>query len=116
MVLIAKIFLDPKHIAKHLPDTEPSNRLLRRGRAAHVFKDETTMLRVAQAIIEQGTYTGFARGYERYSLLFSEPIGSRISPDGSMIPLFYGEVKINADNRYHPVPRTRPSEERLELS
>jgi hypothetical protein len=64
-----------------------------------------------EAIIEQGTYTGFARGYERYGLIFSEPIGSQISPDGSMVSLFYGEVKINADNRYHPIPRTRPSEE-----
>jgi hypothetical protein len=25
--------------------------------------------------------------------------------------MFYGEVKIDADNRYHAVPRTRPSEE-----
>ena len=69
------------------------------------------MVWVAQAIIERGTYTGSARGYERYGLLFTEPIGSRISPDGSTIPLFYGEVKIDADNRYHPLPRTRPSEE-----
>lgn len=41
---------------------------------------------------------------------FTEAIGDRISPDGSRIPLFYGEVKIDANNRYHAIPRTRPSE------
>ncbi len=106
-----KIFLDRRHIAKHLPDTAQSNRLLRRGRSAHLFNDEATLLRVAQAIIESGSYTGFARGYDRYGLLFSDAIGFRIDPDGSTIPLFYGEVKIDADDQYHPVPRTRPSEE-----
>jgi hypothetical protein len=105
------IFLDSRHLAKHLPDTEQTKRLLRRGRAVHVFYDESTLLRVAQAIIERGFYTGFTRGYDRYGLLFPEAIGVRISPDGSTIPLFYGEVKIDADNRYHPIPRTRPSEE-----
>ena len=106
-----EITLDRRHIAKHLPDTAQSNRLLRRGRSAHIFNDEATLLRVAQAIIETGTYTGFARGYDRYGLLFTEAIGVRIAPDGSTLPLFYGEVKIDADNQYHPVPRTRPSEE-----
>ncbi|MFN8950641.1 MAG: DUF6972 family protein [Aphanizomenon sp.] len=38
-------------------------------------------------------------------------MGYRISPDGSSIPLYYGEIKINADNQYHVIPRTRPSEE-----
>ncbi|MFO0143361.1 MAG: DUF6972 family protein, partial [Aphanizomenon sp.] len=28
-------------------------------------------------------------------------MGYRISPDGSSIPLYYGEIKINADNQYH---------------
>ncbi len=106
-----EIFIDRRHLAKHLPNTAPSNRLLRRGRSAHVFNDEATLLRVAQAIIEAGTHTGFARGYDRYGLLFTEAIGVRIDPDGSTLPLFYGEVKIDADNQYHPVPRTRPSEE-----
>lgn len=105
------ISLDRRHIAKHLPDTSQSNRLLRRGRSAHIFNDEATLLRVAQAIIETGTYTGFARGYDRYGLLFTEAIGVRIAPSSSTLPLFYGEVKIDADNQYHPVPRTRPSEE-----
>ncbi|NJM57231.1 MAG: hypothetical protein HC857_07070 [Synechococcales cyanobacterium RU_4_20] len=106
-----EIFLDSRHLAKHLPDTPQSNRLLRRGRAAHVFNNEATLFRVAEAIIEGGAHTGFARGYDRYGLLFSEAIGVRISPDRSTLPLFYGEVKIDADNQYHPVPRTRPSEE-----
>ncbi|MGF2038749.1 DUF6972 family protein [Nostoc sp. ChiVER01] len=25
--------------------------------------------------------------------------------------LYYGEIKINADDQYHVIPRTRPSEE-----
>jgi hypothetical protein len=105
-----EIFLDHRHIPKHLSKTPQSNRLLQRGRSAHVFNDEATLLRVAEAIIESGIYTGFARGYHRYGSLFPKAIGIRISPNGSTIPLFYGEVKIDADNRYHPVPRTRPSE------
>ncbi len=68
------------------------------------------MLRVAQAIIERGEYLGEIRNYERYGLLFSEPIGYRIDPSGARIPLFYGEVKIDANDKYHPIPRTRPSE------
>ncbi|WP_442937806.1 DUF6972 family protein [Nostoc sp.] len=34
-----------------------------------------------------------------------------MSPDGSSIPLFYAEVKIDAENRYHVIPRTQPGEE-----
>ena len=107
-----EITFDSRHIAKHLPDTLQVQRLLRRGRSAHVFRDEATMERVAQAIIEGGEFTGNIRGYDRYGLFFSEPIGYRISLDsGSSTPLFYGEVKINAENRYHVIPRTRPSQE-----
>jgi hypothetical protein len=106
-----EITLDHRHIAKHLPNNVQSNRLLRRGRSAHVFNDEDTLFRVVQAIIVRGFHTGFARGYDRYGLMFTEPIGARIDPDGSTLPLFYGEVKIDADNKYHPVPRTQPSEE-----
>jgi hypothetical protein len=69
------------------------------------------MDRVAQAIIERGEYTGIIRGYEGYGLFFAKPIGYRISPDdGLRTLLFYGEVKIDAENRYHVIPRTRPSE------
>jgi hypothetical protein len=106
-----EIWLDVRHVGKHLPDTPKSQRLLRRGRAIHVFHDEETMRRVAQVIIESGEDTGIARNYERYGLFFTEPIGYRLDPNGSRTPLFYGEVKIDADNRYHPVPRTRPSDE-----
>lgn len=107
-----EIVLDSRHIAKHLPDTPQVQRLLRRGRSAHVFNNEATMERVAQAILERGEFIGAIRGYERYGLFFAEAIGHRISPeDGSSTPLFYGEVKIDAENRYHVIPRTRPSQE-----
>lgn len=107
-----EIILDPRHIAKHLPETPQVQRLLRRGRAAHVFNNAVTMERVAQAIIERGEFTGVIRGYERYGLFFAESIGYRINPqDGSSTPLLYGEVKIDAENRYHVIPRTRPSQE-----
>ncbi len=107
-----EIIPDSRHIAKHLPNTSQVQRLLRRGRSAHVFNDEATVERVAQTIIERGEFTGVIRGYERYGLFFAESIGYRISPDnGSSTPLFYGEVKIDAENRYHAIPRTRPSQE-----
>lgn len=105
-----EIFLDPRHTTKHLPGTAQVQRLLRRGRAAHVFNDEATMNQVAQAVISRGEFAGIIREYERYGLLFSELIGYRINPDGSTISLFYGEVKIDAENRYHVIPRTRRSE------
>lgn len=107
-----KIILDPRHIAKHLLETPQVRQLLRRGRSAHVFNNEATMERVAQAIIERGDFTGVIRGYERYGLFLTESIGYRINPDDSLsTPLFYGEVKIDAENRYHVIPRTRPSQE-----
>ncbi|MDM9584541.1 MULTISPECIES: hypothetical protein [unclassified Nostoc] len=106
-----EIIFDPRHIYKHLPDTPQMQTLLRRGRSAHVFNDEATMNRVTQALIERGEYTGTVRGYERYGLFFAEAIGYRISPEGSSIPLFYAEVKIDAENRYHVIPRTRPGAE-----
>ena len=106
-----EIFLDCRHIAKHLPGTPQVQRLLSRGRSAHVFNDEATMTRVAQTIIERGEFVGVIRRYERYGLFFADSIGYRISPDGgSSTPLFYGEVKIDAQNKYHPIPRTRPSQ------
>ncbi|MBC6475744.1 MAG: hypothetical protein GDA48_25480 [Hormoscilla sp. GM102CHS1] len=105
-----ELTLDTKHVAKHLPDTPQMQKLLRRKEAAHVFNDRDTMMRVAQAIIEQGKFTGVVRNHERYGLYFAKPIGYRISgDDGSRIPLHYGEIKINGD-KYHVIPRTRPSE------
>ena len=105
------ISIDKRYFSRHLPDTPQVKRLLRRGRAAHVFNDEKTMLEVARVIIERGEYIGRIRNYERYGILFTEPIGIRIAPDGSTILLFYGEVKIDANNRYHPIPRTKSSRE-----
>ena len=88
-----EIFLDPKHISKHLPNTLQSQRLLLRGRSAHVFNDEDTMLRVAQAIIERGEYTGSIRNYERYGLFFTEAIGYRISPN-RQLPSYFVSLPI----------------------
>ena len=99
------ILIDSRYFQRHLPNTPQVRKLLRRGRAAHVFNDEKTMLEVAQ----RGEHAGSIRNYERYGLLFTQSIGVRIVPNGSTIPLFYGEVKIDANNRYHPIPRTRPS-------
>ncbi|MEI6444565.1 MAG: hypothetical protein WCO29_15865 [Nostocales cyanobacterium ELA583] len=59
-----EITLDTRHIAKHLPDTPQMQRLLQRERVAHVFNDEATMLKVAQAIIENGEFTGIIRNHE----------------------------------------------------
>jgi len=69
------------------------------------------MNRVAQAIIQKGVSIGIIREYTRYGMFFPEAIGYRISPDGSRVPLYYGEIKINADNQYHVIPRIRPSGE-----
>lgn len=104
-----EIFLDSRHTSKHLPNTLQVQKLLKRGHSAHVFNDEFTMLRVAQVIIERGEYTGLIRGYERYGLFFTDSIGYRIDSNGSQIPLFYGEMKINAANQYHVIPRTHPN-------
>lgn len=106
-----QIVLDLRHITKHLPGTPQMQRLLKKGIAAHVFNDQNTMNQVAQCIIEEGEFIGTIREYERYGMFFTEPIGYRISPDGSRVPLYYGEMKINADNQYHVIPRTRPSKE-----
>ena len=105
------ITLDSKHIAKHLLDTPQMRRLLNKGRAAHVFNDEATMNQVAQTIIEDGEFTGKIRGYDRYGMFFVESIGYRVDPDGSHLSLYYGEIKVDAENRYHATPRSRFSQE-----
>lgn len=56
-----EIFLNPRHIPKHLPNTPQSQRLLLRGRSIYVFNDEDTMPRVAQAILKGNEYTGSDR-------------------------------------------------------
>lgn len=105
-----EIVLDPRHTCKAFTRYTTNAEIAERGRSAHIFNDEATMERVAQAIIERGEFTEIVRGYERYGLYFATAIGYRISPEGSSsTPLFYGEVKIDAENRYHIVPRTPPS-------
>jgi hypothetical protein len=103
-----ELTLDTKHVAKHIPDTLQMQRLLEKEGSAHVFNDEATMLTIAQAIIERGEFTGVVRGHERYGLFFPEPIGYRVSIDGSKIPLYYAEMKVKG-NKYHVIPRTKSS-------
>ena len=105
-----QITLDSRHVAKHLPDTPQIRRLLNKGGAAHVFNNEATMNQVAQAI-KDGEFTGKIRGYDRYGMFFVESIGYRVDPDGSHLSLYYGEIKIDAENRYHATPRSRFSQE-----
>lgn len=105
-----QITFDSRHVAKHLPDTPQIRRLLNKGRAAHVFNNEATMNQVAQAI-EDGEFTGKIRGYDRYGMFFVESIGYRVDPDGSHLSLYYGEIKVDAENRYHATPRSRFSQE-----
>ncbi|MFN9399141.1 MAG: DUF6972 family protein [Dolichospermum sp.] len=107
--IVKQLTLDTRHIAKHLPDTPQMQRLLQREGFAHVFNDEATMLRVAQAIIENGEFTGIIRNHQRYGLYFAGAIGYRIDINGSQIPLHYGEIKVTGD-KYHVIPRTQPSQ------
>jgi hypothetical protein len=100
--------LDIRHIAKHLPDTPQMQRLLQQEGSAHVFNTAETLQSVAQAIIDRGEFIGIIRGHERYGLYFPEPIGYRIDTDSRQLPLYYGEIKIKGD-RYHVIPRRRPS-------
>jgi hypothetical protein len=46
-----EIFLDERHLAKHLPNTQQVQRLLRQGRSTHVFNDEATMVRVTETTL-----------------------------------------------------------------
>ncbi|NMG10657.1 hypothetical protein [Brasilonema sp. UFV-L1] len=103
-----ELTLDIKHVAKHLPDTPQMQQLLQKEGSAHVFNDEATMSMVTQAIIEKGEFTGVIRGHERYGLYFNEPVGYRVSIDGSKIPLYYAQMKVKG-NKYHVIPRTKPS-------
>lgn len=104
-----ELTLDTKHVGKHLPDTPQSSQLLKcEGSSAHLFNDEATMVMVAQAIMAHGEFTGVVRGHERYGLYFDEPIGYRLSINGSKIPLSYAEMKVKG-NKYHVIPRTKPS-------
>ncbi len=94
-----------KHIDKHLPDTNKSNKLIRTTGSAHVFTDKQTLANVTNEVFERGAYTGTVRGSDRFGLIFNEPIGYRISNDGRK-PLYYAEMKVQ-DGFYHLNPRTR---------
>jgi hypothetical protein len=102
-----------KHIPKHIEGTAAAQRLITREGAAHVFPDMATLARVENAIFEGGQFTGvIVRGStvtKRFGLMFETPIGYRVAADGSRIPLYYGEAKINADGLYHVMPRTGPA-------
>ncbi|WP_199245206.1 DUF6972 family protein [[Phormidium] sp. ETS-05] len=97
---------------KHLPGTPQVARLLRREGKAHIFKDRATMEFVVEAIRERGELTGLEDkddDYDRYGLYFDEPIGYQLRADGSMMPLYYAEIKIvKGGNTYHVIPRTKP--------
>jgi RHS repeat-associated protein len=95
-----------KHRNKHLPNTTQSDKLLRQGKPAHVFNDVDTMSRVEAEILTRGKFTGTVRGTDRFGLRFDESIGTRIAPDGSKIPLHYGEIAVKLDGRFHVIPRT----------
>jgi hypothetical protein len=98
-----------KHLNKRLPGTKESAKLIQKEGAAHVFTDKASLSQAEAAILERGQLTGSVRGTERYGLLFEEPIGYRISQDGSRIPLNYAELKLGPDGRYHIIPRTGPA-------
>ena len=100
---------DPKHLNKHLSGTRESTDLIRKDGAAHLFHDLATLSRVEAAILDRGEPGGTVRGTERFGLRFDQPIGYRITADGSHLPLHQGELKLNPDGKYHIIPRTGPS-------
>jgi hypothetical protein len=51
--------------------------------------------------------TKYVREVGRYGMFFVESIGYRVDPDGSRLLLYYGEIKIDVENRYHVTPRSR---------
>jgi hypothetical protein len=99
-------------VDRHLPNTSQVRRLLRKEGRAHVFNDRDTLERGTQAIIKSGERTGIDEkedDYERYGLYFLDPIGYTIRTDGSITPLYYGEIKIvKTTGEYHAIPRTSP--------
>ena len=103
-----ELTLDSRHLAKHLPNTPQMQKLLEREGSVHLFHDRATLETVAAAILQNGEFTGTLRGHDRYGLYFTEPIGYRLDADGNQTPLYYGEMKIKGD-KYHVIPRTRPS-------
>ncbi|MEX0272165.1 hypothetical protein AB3R30_23865 [Leptolyngbyaceae cyanobacterium UHCC 1019] len=78
-------------------------KLLQREGSVHVFNDQATLARVAEAIVQNGEFTGTIRGHDRYGLYFDEAIGYRLDVDGDRTPLYYGEMKVQGD-KYHAYP------------
>jgi len=50
-----EIFLDLRQAGKHLPGTPKMQRLLRRGRSAHVFNNVTRMERLRKPSLREGS-------------------------------------------------------------
>lgn len=111
-----ELILDLKHVAKHLPDTPQTQKLLEREGNVHLFNDQATLERVTEAILKNGKFTGTLRGHDwlcqasknRYGLYFAEAISYGLDADNNKTPLYYGEIKVKGD-KYHVIPRTRPS-------
>lgn len=102
--------LDPRHIAKHLPNTPQMQKLLQKEGVAHVFNDQATMIRVAQAITsKRGSLQASFVTTNVMDFTFLNRLVKDISADGNQIPLYYGEIKLSGE-RYHVIPRTRPSQ------
>jgi hypothetical protein len=102
--------LEESYQAKHLLGTPQSAKMVRAGEAIHVFQDAATLEKVTDAIRAAGIETAGVRGWRRFGLRFHVPIGYRIGPEGTRIPLFYGELKLReGTGLFHVVPRRRAS-------
>jgi uncharacterized protein DUF6972 len=99
-----------KFLARHLPGTRAAARQIASDGKAFLFNDLSTMSRVESEIFARGTYTGSRDGFARFGLQFSEPIGYRLTQEGTTSVLDYGELKLRENGLYyHVVPRTGPS-------
>jgi len=97
-----------KFVNRHLAGTSEAAKEVAKG-GAHVFKDLSTLSRVETEIFARGVPTGTTRGFARFGVRFSEPIGERIGNDGTRTALNYGEMKLRENGLYHIIPRTGPS-------
>jgi hypothetical protein len=98
---------------KHFEGTLEANRVLKNDGAAHLFNDTKTYSTVESQLFKKGNFTGItdqgSRSWARIGLRFDNPIGFRLSQNGTRTPLFYGELKLDLNtNLYHIVPRTGP--------
>ena len=91
------------------PYTLESQKNLKDEGEIHVFNDEFTLNYVTELIFQQGYFSGWIRGHQRFGLMFIEQIGYRLDQDGNILPLHYAEMKINRRKVYHVIPRTKPS-------